>query len=110
MSVDLIRPLNGTERGNEYNVVLQDHFTKWTEGAAVPTKKAMTVADVIVHEWVYKHGTPLNVHSERGAEFTAAMHRCMCDLLRIHKTYSMAYNPQSNGVVESCNRTLLSML
>ncbi len=38
------------------------------------------------------------------------MHRCLYDLLRIHKTYSTAYNPQSNGAVERCNRTLLAML
>ncbi len=34
----------------------------------------------------------------------------MCDLLRIKKTYSTVYNPRSNGVVERCNHTLLSML
>ena len=73
------------------------------------TKEAMLVADVIVNEWVYKHGTLL-LHSDRGMEFTAAMHRCLCDLLRIHKTYSTAYNPQSNGAMERCNHTLLSML
>ncbi len=110
VSVDLIGPLYRTDRGNEYIVVMQDHFTKWVEGAAVATKAVMLVADVIVHERVYKHDTPLNLHSDRGTEFTAAMHRCLCDLLRIHKTYNMAYNPQSNGAVERCNRTLLSML
>ncbi len=110
VSVDLIGPLHRTDQGNEYIVVMQDHFTKWIEGAAVATKEAMLVADVIVNEWVYKHGTPLNLHSDRGTEFTAVVHRCLCDLLRIHKTYSMAYNLQSNGAVERCNRTLLSML
>ncbi len=110
VSVDLIRPLQRTDRGNEYIVVMQDHFMKWIEGAAVATKEAMLVADVIVNDWVYKHSTLLNLHSDRGTEFTTAMHRCLCDLLRIHKTYSMAYNPQSNGAVERCNRTLLTML
>ncbi len=43
VSVDLIGPLHRTERGNEYIVVMQDHFTKWIEGAAVPTKEAMIV-------------------------------------------------------------------
>ncbi len=70
----------------------------------------MLVDDIIVQEWAYKHGMPLNLHSDRGLEITTAMHRWMCDLLRIHKTYSTAYNPQSNGAVERCNRTLLSML
>ena len=68
------------------------------------------VADVIVQEWVYKHCMPLNLHSDRGTEFTVVMHRRMCDLLRIHKTYSTAYHPQSNGTVERCNCTLLSTL
>ncbi len=99
-----------TNHRNEYIAVMQDHLAKWIEGEAVATKEAMLVADVIVNEWVYKHGTPLNLHSDRGTEFTAAMHRCLCDLLRIHKTYSTAYKPQSNGAVERCNRTLLSML
>ncbi len=110
VSVDLIGSLHRTDHGNKYIVVMQDHFTKLIEGAAVATKEAMLVADVIVNEWVYKHDTPLNLHSDRGTEFTAAMHRCLCDLLRIHKMYSTAYNPQSNGAVERCNRTLLFML
>ncbi len=110
VSVDLIGPLHRTDCGNEYIVVMQDHFTKWIECAAVSTKEAVLVTNVIVNKWVYKHGTPLNLHSGRGTEFTAAMHRCLYDLLRIHKTYSTAYNPQSQGAVERCNRTLLSML
>ncbi len=74
MTVDLIGLLHRTDRGNEYIVLMRDHFTKWIEGAAVATKEAMIVADVIVHEWVYKHGTPLNLHRDRGTEFITAMH------------------------------------
>ncbi len=44
VSVDLIGPLHRTDRGNEYIVVIQEHFTKWIEGAAVATKEAMLVA------------------------------------------------------------------
>ncbi len=66
MSVDLIGPLHRTEHRNEYIVLIQDHFTKWIEGTAVPSKDAVVVADIIVQEWVYKHGTPLNLHSDGG--------------------------------------------
>ena len=110
VSVDLIGSLHRKNHANRYIIMMQDHFTKWIEGAAVATNEPMLVADVIVHEWVYTHATLLNLYSDRGTEFTAVMHRCLCDLLRIHKTYSTAYNPQSNGAVEGCNRTLLFIL
>ncbi len=95
VSVNLIGPLHRTERGNEYNFVIQDHFTTWIESAAVPSKEPMVVVDVIIWKWVYKHGTPLNIHNDRGTEFTAAMHRCMCDLLRIKKLIlrHISYSP-----------------
>ncbi len=89
--VDLIGPLHRTDHGSEYIVMMQDHFTIWIEGAAVATKEARRLRktkeatkDVIVHEWVYKYGTRLTCTVDRGTEFTAAMHRCLCDLLRIH--------------------------
>ena len=34
----------------------------------------------------------------------------VCKLLNIHKTRTMPYHPQSDGLVERCNRTLLNML
>ena len=103
-------PFKRTQDGNEYIVVMQDHFTKWVEGRAICGKEALTVADAIVQDWVLKHGAPISLHSDRDKEFTAALHQEVCDMLRIAKTYSTAYRPQANGVVERCNRMLLAML
>ncbi len=77
VSVDMIEPLHRTDHGNEYIVVMQGHFTKWIEGAAVANKEAIIVADVIVHEWVYKHGTPLNLDSDRGTESQRCTDACV---------------------------------
>ncbi len=110
VSIDLMGPFKKTQNDNDYIVVMQDHFTKWVDGQAVCGKEALTVADAVVQEWVLKHGAPMTLHSDRGREFTAALHQGVCDLLRIAKTYSTAYRPQSNGMVEGCNRTLLAML
>ncbi len=89
---------------------MQLHFTKWIVGRAVCGKEALNVADAVVQEWILNHGAPMTLHSDRGREFTAALHQEFCDLLSIAKTYSTAYQPQSNGMVEHCNRTLLAML
>ncbi len=53
---------------------------------------------------------PISLHCDWGKEFTAALHQEVCDLLRITRTYSTAYRPQANGMVERCNRMLLAML
>ncbi len=89
---------------------MQDHFTKWVEGRANCGKEALKVTDAVVQKWVLKHGKPIALHSDHGRKFTAALHQGVCDLLRIAKTYSTAYRPQCNGMVERCNRTLLAML
>ncbi len=80
------------------------------EGRAICGKKALTVANAVVQEWILKHDAPISLHSDRGKEFTATLHPEVCDLLRIAKTYSTAYRPQANGMVERCNRSLLAML
>ena len=110
VSVDLMGPFERTQDGNEYIAVMQDHFTKWVEGRAICGKEALTVAEAVVQEWILKHGAPISLHSDRGKEFTTALHQEVCDLLRIAKTYSTAYRPQANGMVERCNRSLLAML
>ncbi len=76
---------------------MQDYFTKWVEGRAVCGKEALTVADAVVQEWVLKHGMPISLHSNHGREFIAALHQGVCDLLRITKTYSTAYQPSLIG-------------
>ncbi len=91
VSVSLIGLPHRTEHSNGYIVMPQKHFTKWIEGAEVPSMEAILVADVIMQKWVYKRGMPLKLHSDRETEFTAAMHRRMCDLLGIHKTYLTVY-------------------
>ncbi len=108
-SVDLMSPFKTTQNGNDYVIVIQDHFTKWVEGRAICGKEALTIADAVVQDWILKHGTPVTLHSDRGKEFTRALHQEVCDVLGIAKTYSTAYRPQANGMVERCNRMLLAM-
>ncbi len=71
---------------------MQDHFTKWVEGRAVCGRCCGAGVGL-------KHALPISLHSDLGREFTAAHNQGVCDLLRIAKTYSAAYQPQSNGMV-----------
>ncbi len=108
--MDLMGPFKQTQDGNDYIVGMQNHFTKWVDGHDICGKEALTVADAVVQDWILKHRAPNSLHSDRGQEFTADLHQGVCDLLHIAKMYSTANHPQTNVIVECCNRTLLSML
>ena len=103
-------PFKTTQFGNDYILVMQDHITKWGEGRTICGKEALTMAVVVVQDWILKLGAPITLHSDRGKELTTALHQEVSDLFHIAKTYSTAYCPQANGMVEWCNCTLLAML
>ncbi len=53
---------------------------------------------------------PVFLHSDSGMGFTAVLQQGVCDSFHIAKTYSSAYCPQANGMVDWCNRALMVML
>ena len=41
VGIDIIGPLQETTSGNKYIVAITDHFSKWSEAAAIPDKSAV---------------------------------------------------------------------
>ena len=99
-----------TERGNCCVLVISDYFTKWTEAFALRDHKAITVAEVLVTEFFLRYGVPRFLHSDQAPEFMSEVMRELCTLLEIQRTRSCPYRPQSDGLVERFNRTLIDML
>ena len=58
-----------TKMGNKYLLVAMDYFTKWPEAYPLPNQEASTVANVLVHEFVCRLGTPLELRSDQGRNF-----------------------------------------
>ena len=110
VAVDLMGPFECTENENQYIMVIQDYFTKWVIAEPLANKTAITVADSVFTRWVSQYGCPDQLHSDQGREFTAALFTKMCSILRIDKTFTSAYRPQSDGMVERHNRSLQMML
>lgn len=71
---------------------------------------ATLIAKVLVEEWVCRFGAPRTVHSDQGRSFESNVFRELCRLLNIYKTRTSPYHPQSDGLIERFNRTLLAML
>ena len=110
MDIDILGPLPTTARNNKYILVVGDYFSKWKEAYPMPNMEATTIANLLVNEFICRFGVPECLHTDQGRNFEASLIEEMCRLLGIHKTRTTPYHPQSDGLIERFNRTLLSML
>ncbi|CAC5414061.1 unnamed protein product [Mytilus coruscus] len=106
IAIDIIGPLPITTGGNEYIMVVEDYFTKWTESYAIPNHQALTVADKLVTEFICRSGCPFQIHTDQGREFESDLFAAIRDKLGIDKTRTCPYRPQSDGMVEQANKKL----
>ena len=100
----------GSSAGNRYILVIGDYFTKWKEAFAIRDMEAVTVARCLVNEVICRFGVPDSLHTDQGKNFESALVREICEVLGIKKTRTTPYHPQSDGLIERFNRTLLDML
>ena len=110
VAVDVVGPLPTTHRGNKYILVAMDYFTRWPEAYALPNQEARLVAQALVEGFFTRFGTPRELHTDQGRNFESELLRSVCELLQIYKTRTTPLRPQSDGMVERFNKTLLTQL
>ena len=110
VAVDILGPLPESDAGNSYLLVIGDYFIDWMEAFPIPNQEAITVARALVDKFFCRFGLPEQLHSDQGRQFESELLQQICNILRINKSRTTPYHPQSNGVVERFNRTLISML
>ena len=110
IGVDTVGPLPITDRKNQYITVFTDHFTKWVEVFATPRSDSLSMAKLFVEEVICRHGAPQKLLSDRGAAFLSRMSRHLYRLLNVKKVNTSAYHPQTDGLNERYNKTVIIML
>ena len=79
IGIDIKGPLPITKEGNRYIIVAMDYLTKWPEAKAIKNMKAETVVEFIYKEIICRHGTPLEILSDRGKSFMNQVVDNLCD-------------------------------
>eukprot|EP00731_Ephydatia_muelleri_P019115 Em0011g1155a len=110
VAMDILGPLPVTARENKYVLVVGDYFTKWVEAYPMPNMEAKTVAELFVNHFIARFGVPDVLHTDQGRNFESTLLKETCLLLGVQKTRTSPYHPQSDGLIERFNRTLLNML
>jgi len=90
-------PLSGKE--NKFIITVIDHFTKYAFAFPVRNHEAKTVAKYSVERVFLIHGVPLQLLSDRGAEFEGHIFKEICELLGVDKLRTTAYKPSTNGTL-----------
>ena len=99
-----------TATGYNQVLVMIDHFTKYAEAALCMTASAEKTCHHLINVWIAGHGCPITFQSDNGKAFVGDLTRELMKRSQVAQAHSTTYRPQTNGLVERQNRTLLSML
>ena len=109
VAVDLLQ-LPKSRQGSQYLLVCVDHFSRYVVLIPVESKSAVAIAHGLVTQLFCPHTTPKVLMSDNGSEFRNALLAEICSLYNIKQTFTVAYHPSSNGLVERANRKILECL
>ena len=101
-----IGPAPDVPRGNCYILVIGDYFTNGKRHFLFKGHGSRVFV-IFVNEFICQFGVPDSLHTDQRKNFEAKVIKEICTLLDIKKMRTIAYHPQSDGLVERFNRTLL---
>ena len=98
-------------KGNTVILTIVDRFSKSAHFVALPKlPSAQETAEKLVREVFRLHGTPLDIVSDRGPQFTSQVWRSFCKALGATVSLSSGFHPQTNGQCERVNQELEAAL
>ena len=99
-----------TDSGYNQVLVMIDHFTKYAEAVPCITASAEETCGHLINTWIERHGCPMTFQSGNRTAFVGELTKELMKRSQFAQAHSTTYHPQTNGLVERQNRTLVSML
>ena len=93
-------------QGMRYCLTVVDRFTRWPQAIPLPNMEAETCARALMSGWIAHYGIPLIITSDQGRQFESHLFQSLCRLLGARRVRTVAFHPESNGLVERMHRSL----
>ena len=110
VGIDTCGPFPLSDTGNRYVCTMVDHLSGWPEVYAIPDKTGNTIAQILLTEFVPRHGCPRLVISDQETEYCNALLDLVHKELGITRIRTSSYHPQSNGKTERFHRFMNEMI
>ena len=108
--VDLVGPLATTDANNKYILTCIDSFSRFGICLPLTDKSMQTVARSFVDNVIAVFGTPAEVYSDRGLEFSGKDFKNAVRELGAKQNFTTSFHPAANGICERLNRSLTEIL
>ena len=99
-----------TESGHNQILVIKHHFKKLAEAVPCQTASAEETCFNLITHWISRYGCPMTFQSDNGKAFVGDLTKELMKRSHIAQAHSTTYHPQTKGLVERQNRTLVNML
>ena len=109
LHLDLVGPLPESE-GMVYLLTIIDRYSRWLEAVPLASASAADCARALLRHWVSRFGTPQDITTDQGSQFTSTLWAELMSLLGIKALRTTSYHPQCNGMVERVHRVLKERL
>ena len=109
--LDFIGEINHISLGqHRWILTATDYFTKWVE--SIPTRQATNtlIIDFLLSNIIARFGCPRNIITKNAKAFTSSKLVKFYNDYNIILSHSTTYCPQSNGLVESSNKSLIKTI
>ena len=110
IAMDFLGPLPETAAGNKYLLVINDYATRYPLAFPLATNDAASVAKILVERVFLEFGPARVILSDRGTHFLNELVHSVTQLFMTRQVFSSGYRPQTAGITERMNQTLLDLL
>jgi hypothetical protein len=95
--------------GHPYMALAREDLSGWVEGTAMKENTSKNIADFVFRDVICRHGMPLRMVSDGGPENKAVTDELL-SRYGIKHTWTSAYHPQGNGMIERGHPPIVNAL
>ena len=108
--LDLVGPLPLTSQGHRYIMTCIDAFSRFAICVPLMNKTMSCVARNFVDHVICAYGPIESLYTDRGLEWVGSDFKEAVRNLGISQSFTCAFSPNSNGLVERYNKSIIEIL